>query len=201
MDQARDSAAANLRAVETNHLDAIIINAAGCGSTLKEYGHLLHGNSCEKVGADFSSRVRDLSEFLVASGFLDRAFRPWPGRVTYHDACHLAHAQRITHEPRQLVRKIAGANYVELPEADLCCGSAGSYNLTEPEMASRLQARKIRNIARTGADTIVTTNPGCILQIRSGIEKILGKPLQVIHLADFLAQSLPLDNSALRKKI
>ena len=136
------------------------------------------------------AQVRDLTEFLVQHKFAEKRFKPWPGRVTYHDACHLAHPQRITRQPRELVRAAAGSNYVELPEADVCCGSAGSYNLTEPAMAERLQARKIKNIAATGAETVVTTNPGCILQIRAGIEKAAGRSVEVIHIADFLSASL-----------
>src|SRR5205085_11827401 len=91
--------------------------------------------------------------------------------VTIHDACHLAHAQRITKPPRDLVKAKAGGQYIELPEADVCCGSAGSYNLTEPEMAERLQRRKIENIVKSGAKLVITTNPGCILQIRAGLKK------------------------------
>ena len=148
-----------LTAFARESFDAIIINAAGCGSTLKEYGHLLDG---EPEAAAFSAKVKDLSEFLVAAGLHHSAFRPPPSafKVTFHDACHLAHAQRITHPPRLLVKAVAGANYVEMPESDVCCGSAGSYNLTEPEMAERLQRRKIENILQTGATCVVTTNPG-----------------------------------------
>jgi len=115
--------------------------------------------------------------------------------VTYHDACHLAHPQRITQQPRDLVRSVVGDNFVELPESDVCCGSAGSYNLTEPEMAGRLQRRKIENILRTGAQVVVTTNPGCILQIRAGLKKA-GAHVEVMHIADFLARSL--DQNAAR---
>src|SRR5207253_4812007 len=109
--------------------------------------------------------------------------------VTYHDACHLAHPQHVTKQPRDLVKAVAGNNFVELPESDVCCGSAGSYNLTEPEMARRLQRRKIENILKTGARTVVTTNPGCILQIRAGLKKA-GENIEVLHIADFLARCL-----------
>jgi glycolate oxidase iron-sulfur subunit len=109
--------------------------------------------------------------------------------VTYHDACHLAHPQRITQQPRDLVRLVAGPNFVELPEAEICCGSAGSYNLTEPEMAECLQKRKIRNIVKTGAHIVVTTNPGCILQIRAGLKKASAQHVRVAHIADFLEEA------------
>src|SRR5262249_13168296 len=111
--------------------------------------------------------------------------QPCQVKVTYHDACHLAHAQRITQAPRDLVKAIAGKNFVELPEADLCCGSAGTYNLTEPAMARRLQARKVDNILKTRSQVPVTSNPGCILQIQAGLRGA-GAQIEVLHIADFL---------------
>ena len=110
------------------------------------------------------------------------------GKGLWHDACHLTHPQGITLEPRALVQAVAGENFTELNEADVCCGSAGSYNLTEPEMAARLQQRKIKNILATGAEIVVTTNPGCLLQIQAGLKKANPK-IQVLHIADFLATS------------
>jgi len=188
---AREQAVRNMAVFKNRRLDAVIINAAGCGSTLKEYGHLLAEDAAHyEAGREFSARVFDLTEFLAEQGFAKRKFKPWAGMVTYHDACHLAHPQRITRQPRELVRAVAGANYAELPEADLCCGSAGSYNLTEPEMARGLQQRKIENILKTRAATVVTTNPGCLLQIQSGLEPALRKKLRVLHIADFLEEAL-----------
>ncbi|MFM8468953.1 MAG: (Fe-S)-binding protein [Limisphaerales bacterium] len=192
---AREAARANLAAFAREPLDAIIINAAGCGSTLKEYDHLLPDDS---RAAAFSAKVKDLSEFLVAAGFQSAIAnqrspignRQSAIKVTFHDACHLAHAQRLTHPPRVLVRAVAGANFVELPESDVCCGSAGSYNLTEPEMAERLQRRKVENILKTGATCVVTTNPGCLLQMRAGLDKAGAGHIETLHLADFLARSL-----------
>jgi glycolate oxidase iron-sulfur subunit len=108
--------------------------------------------------------------------------------VTYHDACHLAHAQGITAEPRELVKAKSGGELVELAESDLCCGSAGSYNLTEPEMASRLQKRKVQNIIDSGAEVVVTTNPGCLLQIQSGLRKAGAHHIRAIHIADYLLE-------------
>ena len=108
--------------------------------------------------------------------------------MTYHDACHLAHPQHITKQPRDLIKAVAGKNYVEMPESDVCCGSAGTYNLTEPEMAERLQNRKIQNILKTGADIVVTTNPGCLLQIRAGLEKA-GSKIKALHISDYLAEA------------
>ena len=191
--QARIAAQANIVAFEKLDLDAIIINAAGCGSTLKEYGHLLAaGPAWAERGKKFSAKVKDLTEFLVANwpDFHSALRTPRSAlKVTYHDACHLAHAQRITQPPRVLVKAVAGKNFVELPESDLCCGSAGTYNLTEPEMAERLQHRKTENILRTKADLVVTSNPGCLLQIRAGLKKA-GSPARVMHIADYLAEAL-----------
>jgi len=185
---ARAAARANLDAFAREPLDAIIINAAGCGSTLKEYAHLLPD---DPRAAAFSAKVKDLSEFLVESGpHSTLNFQLSTQLVSFHDACHLAHAQRITHAPRVLVKAVAGDNYVEMPESDVCCGSAGSYNLTEPAMAERLQVRKVANILRSGATCVVTTNPGCLLQMRAGLDQAGAGQVETIHLADYLARAL-----------
>ena len=190
LEAARACARRNIEAFEGQQVDAIIINAAGCGSTLKEYGALLSNDAAwSERGKRFSSKVKDLTEWFVKT---DLKFPPRtsdrPARVTYHDACHLAHAQRITNAPRELVRAVAGRDFIELPESDVCCGSAGTYNLTEPEMAKRLQARKIQNILKTDADVVVTSNPGCILQIQAGLRKA-GSKIEVMHIADFLSRT------------
>jgi glycolate oxidase iron-sulfur subunit len=191
LDAARACARRNIEVFERLELDAIIINAAGCGSTLKEYGHLLGGDSqwAERAAA-FSRKVKDLTEWLSVADRAPAMCRSEPGgvRVTYHDACHLAHPQRITKQPRDLVRSVAGEAFVELPESDVCCGSAGSYNLTEPEMAERLQRRKIENILKTGAEVVVTTNPGCLLQLRAGLRKAGANQVKALHIADYLDQ-------------
>ena len=189
LESARDCARHNVAAFERLELDAIIINAAGCGSTLKEYGHLLHDDPAwAERGREFSAKVKDLTEWLTAAHFKFQIsnFKS----VTYHDACHLAHAQRIVRPPRELLRAIVGEKFVELPEADVCCGSAGSYNLTEPEMAARLQRRKIENILRTGAEIVVTTNPGCLLQIQAGLRQAGASHIRVQHIAEFLIDHL-----------
>jgi glycolate oxidase iron-sulfur subunit len=188
---ARACARQNIEAFELEQLDAIITNAAGCGSTLKEYGGLLRGEPAwAERGKSFSAKVKDLTEWLAGS---DLNLAPRTShlalRVTYHDACHLAHAQRITKPPRALVKAVAGKNFVDLPESDLCCGSAGTYNLTEPDMAERLQNRKVENILKTGADVVVTSNPGCHLQIQAGLRKA-GSQIEVLHIADFLERAI-----------
>jgi len=204
LERARACARHNIEVFERHNLAAIVINAAGCGSTLKEYGHLLREDPkwAERAGK-FSAKVKDLTEWLVEIKFhVPGPTVPPEGaahstlgaqhsalKVTYHDACHLAHPQRITQQPRVLIKAVAGANFVEMPESDVCCGSAGSYNLTEPEMAGRLQRRKVENILKTGAQIVVTTNPGCILQLRAGL-KHAGARVEVLHIADFLWRAL-----------
>jgi len=186
--KARECAKANIAVFDQFNLDLIITNAAGCGSTLKEYGALLANDpEWAERAKNFSTKIRDLTEHLNVSQFDLEASNL---KVTYHDACHLAHPQGITTEPRSLVKAVVGNNFVELPESDVCCGSAGSYNLTKPEMAARLQRRKINNIISTGADVVVTSNPGCLLQIQSGLKKA-GRNIHVMHIADFLANGIP----------
>jgi glycolate oxidase iron-sulfur subunit len=186
LELARQCARHNIEVFEKHNLSSIVINAAGCGSTLKEYGALLRDDPkyAERARA-FSSKVKDLTEVLAAD---NSALRTPHSAITttYHDACHLAHPQHITKQPRQLVRALVGEKFVELPESDVCCGSAGSYNLTEPEMAERLQKRKVDNILKTGAKIVVTTNPGCLLQIRAGLKKAGAHDVEALHIADFL---------------
>jgi glycolate oxidase iron-sulfur subunit len=163
---ARQFAAANcgIFAADRAGLDAIIVNAAGCGAMLKDYGHLLHTSPAAEAGQRFAAHVRDISEFLIELGPI-KPRHPLPLRVTYHDACHLCHAQQIRKPPRQLLEMIPGLELVPLSESELCCGAAGSYNLTQPEMAERLGERKIKNILDTGAQAVFTGNVGCLLQI------------------------------------
>ena len=187
LELARECARKNIAAFEAISVSTIVINAAGCGSTLKEYGSLLAEDpEWADRAAAFAAKVKDLSEVLVVEP--GSASGTSKDRVTYHDACHLAHAQRIVREPRQLIRRVAGTGFVELPESDVCCGSAGTYNLTEPAMAERLQSRKVENILKSGATVVVTTNPGCLLQIRAGLERAGATHVRVMHLADFLAE-------------
>lgn len=164
----------------------VVINSAGCGSTIKEYGHLL--DSAE--GQAFASRTFDLSEFLLNHGFLDvlAAAPPSNLKVTYHDACHLAHGQKITQPPRKLIQAIPGVEYVELEEADLCCGSAGIYNVTQPEMARKLVERKMNNAENTGAHVVALGNPGCHAWIRQAAEERGGR-VKVMHTAELLEAS------------
>ena len=184
--KARECARRNIAAFEDQALDAIIINAAGCGSTLVEYGELLKGDPAWAERAEaFSAKVEDLVTWLDESRF---AVSGSDEKVTYHDACHLCHAQGISSKPRALVKARSRDRFVELAESDLCCGSAGSYNLTEPEMASRLQQRKVQHIIGSGAEVVVTTNPGCLLQIQSGLRKAGAHHVRAVHIADYLLE-------------
>lgn len=181
-DVTRSMALSNIAAFPKD-VDAIIINAAGCGSTLKEY-HLL----LDEAG-EFSSRVQDISEFLARTRLADRLRKPLKGRVGYDDPCHLIHGQRIRNEPRQLLRAIPGIEFVEVEEADRCCGSAGTYNLSQPELSNEILDAKMRAIARARLDVLATGNPGCIFQIRYGAEKHK-LPLRVVHPVELLAEAL-----------
>jgi glycolate oxidase iron-sulfur subunit len=169
--------------------EAIIVNAAGCGATLKEYGHLLRDDPMfSERAAAFSARVQDISEYLgnlAGRGKLNTTMRPLNLTVTYQDPCHLAHAQRITQQPRQLLQAIPGINVVEMREPSLCCGSAGIYNLTQPEMSRRLLRRKVGHLLETQAEVVVSANPGCMLQLQAGL-RAAGSPMRVLHLVDLL---------------
>jgi glycolate oxidase iron-sulfur subunit len=178
-------------------LDTVVVNAAGCGAVLKEYGALLAGDPqyAERARA-FSAKVRDVNE-LMATLPQETPTRRLERKVTYHDACHLAHAQGVRDAPRQLLRRIPGLELIELPEGDLCCGSAGTYNLTEPAMAQRLGARKAENIRATGADIVAVANPGCAMQIQAALAAT-GRALHVKHPIELLDEAYEGDDPGTR---
>src|SRR5947209_1257675 len=151
-------------------VDAVVVNSAGCGSAMKEYERLLRGSDggWAERAAEMSGKVQDLAEFLAELGPVARR-HPLPVTAAYHDACHLAHAQQITRQPRELLRAIPGLNLVEVADAGTCCGSAGVYNLLQPEAASELGARKAESVLATGAPLLISANPGCSLQIASAL--------------------------------
>ena len=182
---ARKQARANVAAFSAGDFDAIVTNAAGCGSTLKEYTHLFSANDSahEKV-AGFAGKVRDVTEFLAELG-LSSPMRTLPLRVTYQDSCHLAHGQKIREAPRKLIRAVPGVELTEMQLADQCCGSAGVYNVTETEASLELLALKMECARETKAQVIVTANPGCILQLRVGAE-IHGTGQEVLHVVELL---------------
>jgi glycolate oxidase iron-sulfur subunit len=168
----------------------IVTNIAGCGAMLREYDLLLRDDPAYAARAkDFTSRVRDVSEVLLEIG-LPTLKHPIDATATYHDACHLAHAQKVVSPPRQLLLKVPALRLVPLPESDMCCGAAGTYNLTQPQMATDLARRKLANIAATGAKLCVTGNVGCAMQIQSeaaaaGMDVRVLHPVQLLHEAAF----------------
>ena len=177
----------NVAAFDAEGVDAIIINVAGCGSMLKDYGHHWHDGgdaASQHLRERFAAKVKDVSEFLDELGLVTPH-----GEInvtaTYHDACHLAHAQKVREQPRNILKKIPGLKLVDLPESELCCGAAGTYNLTEPEMAERLGRRKLDNIRSTGARLVITANAGCLLQIARQA-RMEGETLKIVHPMDVL---------------
>jgi glycolate oxidase iron-sulfur subunit len=197
-DVARALARANLDAFLGEPFDAILTNAAGCGSTLKEYDHLLAATDADHARAHtFAGRMRDVTEFLAELG-LSAPLQEVPLRVTYQDSCHLLHGQRIHDAPRKLIRAVPGVELVEMKMADFCCGSAGVYNVTETMASLELLAEKMKHAAATGAPTIVTANPGCLLQLRAGAE-IHGTGQNVMHVIELLDRATAADASAARR--
>ena len=176
----------NLAAFNPDDVDAIIVNVAGCGAMLKDYGHHWH-DARQEARSRFAAKIKDVNEFLDQLGLV-----PPKGEIrataTYHDACHLGHAQKIREAPRRLLAQIPGLQLRDLPETELCCGAAGTYNLTEPEMAGRLSRRKLANIAKTGARLVLTANAGCLLQIGREARQ-QGQPLWVAHPIELLDRS------------
>lgn len=185
LEAGRSAARANIDAFDRVDIDAVLVNAAGCGAAMKEYDFLLRNDPAYVEQARrFSGEVQDVTEFLVAQGLTAT-----PGRlemtVTYQEPCHLVHAQRIALQPRALLAAIPGLTLIEMPESSLCCGSAGIYNLLQPEMSSTLLDRKLDNAAKTGAPTIVSANPGCMLQLQSGLRQ-RGVDTAVVHIMTLL---------------
>jgi glycolate oxidase iron-sulfur subunit len=185
---ALDLARHNIEVFGKLELDALIINAAGCGAMMKEYGELFKDNPVYHDRAErLTAKMKDVAEFL-GSISLKAPTREIRARVTYHDACHLAHGQGVREQPRTLLRSIPGLQLVELQESDWCCGSAGTYNLTEPAMARQLMNRKVDNLRATEADLVVMGNPGCLMQIRAGLQQ-RGLLIKAVHTVDLLAEA------------
>ncbi|PZN12532.1 MAG: glycolate oxidase iron-sulfur subunit [Bacillota bacterium] len=187
-EQARDQAARTLEAFASLDVDAIVVNAAGCGSAMKEYHHVFAGSPHEKRARALADRVRDVSEFLAELGPLPPGPLSRPARVAYHDACHLAHGQGVREAPRHLLGAIPNVDLVELDEPDLCCGSAGIYNIEQPEVARQLQERKVESILASGASIVATGNIGCLVQVAAGLRR-RGAPVRVMHTMELLAEA------------
>jgi len=172
--------------LEQNEVDAVITNAAGCGSGMKEYGLLFKGSPYEDRARLFAEKVADVSFFLDGIGLVESPpSLPDPLTVAYHDACHLAHAQGVTSAPRRLLRSIPNLKVVEIPEGEICCGSAGTYNLEQPDIAHTLGERKVENILQTGAQAVVMGNIGCMTQIQTHLG-LQGTQLPLWHTVEII---------------
>jgi glycolate oxidase iron-sulfur subunit len=183
-DAARSLAAANVKTFDPSAYDAIISNAAGCSAELRHYGGLLAGDAAAQA---FAAKIRDISEYLVEIGW-KRPTAPGKltGKLAYDEPCHLLHAQKISAQPKALLGEIPGLEPVPLEEADACCGSAGVYSLLQPTLSGAVASRKIEAIRRSGADVVATGNPGCLLQLRSGL-RAAGLDVKVVHPVELLA--------------
>ncbi|WP_027093749.1 (Fe-S)-binding protein [Cohnella thermotolerans] len=212
---ARDLARRNIRAFKEAGVDFIVSNAGGCGAILVEYDHLLHEDSDDREDAAwFAERVKDVSELIVrygrvpsfgppesesgeeraASGSERTGAADAPLRITYQDSCHLRNVMRSSEAPRTLMRRVEGVEFVEMFEADRCCGSAGIYNLTQPEMANRILEHKMEHANATQAHYLLTSNPGCLLQMKLGVERhAAGSGMRVLHIVDFLHERMKRD--------
>jgi glycolate oxidase iron-sulfur subunit len=189
VEEARDFARSLIDSFDSLSVEAVVVNSAGCGSAMKEYGHLLRDDPqfAEKA-ARFSNSVRDFAEFLDERTQVAK-YHPLALRVAYHDACHLSHAQGIKAAPRRVLGKVPGLEIVDVPDGEICCGSAGVYNLFEPEAAAELGARKAANVLATGAQLLVAANPGCYMQIAAALERRHGR-IAIAHTAELLYASI-----------
>lgn len=169
-------------------VDAILTNAAGCGSGMKEYELIFRGTELEERARAFAQRVQDVTQFLDALGLIEPPELKTPFKLAYQDACHLAHAQGVTAAPRRLLAMIPNLEILPIPEAELCCGSAGTYNIEQPELARRLGERKVQNILSTGAQAVASGNIGCMVQMRTHLGN-LGQALPVWHTMEVLSRA------------
>jgi glycolate oxidase iron-sulfur subunit len=186
MDEARKLARTNIEAFEGDK--PIVVTAAGCGAALKEYDFLLKDDpDYAERAKDFSGRVQDISEYLGARDLVPPTHHV-TGTVTYQEPCHLAHAQRITAQPRKLLAQVPGLELTEMKESSLCCGSAGIYNIIRKQMADDLGDRKAENIVATSAGSVVTANPGCHMQLRTSLKRN-GSDIPVRHIVEILDEA------------
>ena len=195
-DLARQLAKRNIQTFMADGYDAIITNAAGCGSVLKEYPLLFEEEDREfyEPAQAFVSRLKDVTEFLAGIDF-NREFGVMKVRATYQDPCHLGHAQRIRRAPRQLLAAVPGLEFVELKEAEICCGSAGIYNVAQNKMAERLLGNKMQRVDETGAEVVLTANPGCLLQLRAGVAESRNPRRRVLHVIELLEEAYAAANT------
>jgi glycolate oxidase iron-sulfur subunit len=191
-DAAKGLAKRNIEAFEASGVDYIITNAGGCGAFLVDYDHLLKDDPEWKDRAvRFKNKIKDISSILVDLEFHKKTLNVAPQRITYQDSCHLRNVQRTFMEPRVLLQSVEGADYVEIKQADHCCGSAGIYNIVESDMSMKILDHKMENVEDTRATTIITSNPGCLLQMKLGIEREgLSDNMRAIHIVDFLLEAV-----------
>lgn len=188
-ERARKLARRNIDVFLSEEFDAIITNAAGCGSTLKEYDELLeHDPVYREQAVQFSRKMQDVTEFLVKLGLRTEALGPVKQKVTYQDSCHLAHGQKVKGAPRQLLKSIPGLEFREMPAADICCGSAGIYNVIHTDLSLAILDRKMANVNLVKPHVIATANPGCMLQLRAGV-RLHGHGERVAHVVELLDES------------
>ncbi|MBN6185398.1 (Fe-S)-binding protein [Aneurinibacillus sp. BA2021] len=191
MEEAKSLARQNIAAFEQEHADFIVNNAGGCGAMLHEYGHLLAGEGEWEARAHaFAAKSRDISQVLAACGGLPR-LQPRTGeRVTYQRSCHMTNVQRVVHEPLELLMSVPGIQFIEMKEANMCCGSAGIYNLVHYDASMEILDEKMKHAKETNASIIVTTNPGCLLQMKLGIERAnLSASVRALHLVEYIAEA------------
>jgi glycolate dehydrogenase iron-sulfur subunit len=182
----QEAARTNVAIFGGHDIDYIVTDCGGCGAELKKYGHHIEGEAAE----EFSSKVRDISQILALHAKeLAPLLKPLKLKATYHDPCHIAHCQGIRREPRELLRLVPGLEYRELEAADACCGSAGTYNIERPEMSDLILQRKLDNIRASGAEAVITSNPGCLLQLKKGLADQL-PGVRIMHLTEVLAMSM-----------
>ena len=181
---ARRAARHNLRLFPAD-VDAVLTNAAGCGSGMHEYPLWFVGEDDEQAAVNFAARAQDVSEFLIQIGLVETPALPLAQRVAYHDACHLLHGQGISNQPRSILRAIPNLELVEIVESDMCCGSAGTYNLQQPALAGELGRRKAESILESGAQVVAMGNIGCMIQVRNHLQAV-GAPVQVLHTLELL---------------
>ncbi len=198
LELARELARRQIDAFDLDSLDAIITNAGGCGSHLKTYGHLLHDDPLYAAKATmWDSKLKDIHEWLVQIGFRRPTADAGLAEVTYHESCHLTHGQKILSQPRQILASIPGLTLKELPESNWCCGSAGIYNITQPEQSQKLLTRKIGHITATKSPAVATSNPGCHLQLANGLKACTGHACnEVTQPVSLLARAYRREKSA-----
>jgi glycolate oxidase iron-sulfur subunit len=190
MDLAKFQAKRNIEAFEQEQVDFIVNNAGGCGAMLHEYGHLLADEpEWRERAQNFSDKSKDISQVLVLCGGIPVADHP-PERVTYQRSCHLSNVQKVKNEPVQLIKGIPNVELVEMPQAEFCCGSAGIYNIVNYDASMEILDHKMANVKKTDATTILTTNPGCLLQMKLGVEREnMASQMRVLHLVEYLAEA------------